>query len=202
MAMPRVAPQQQRSRETYERVLDAAAEIFAEFGYAGTTTNKVAEAAGISIGTLYHYIPDKDALLYSLTERHLASGTDSIASVFARLRSEQPGLEESIRAVVGVIVGMHIDEPHLHHLLYDSAPRSEALQKRLREAESAMADEVAWHLERLGIADEHRQLVATLLVTGVEAQVHRATLDPVEPVSPEVLTEVLTDLWTRALTDA
>ncbi|MCV7224520.1 TetR/AcrR family transcriptional regulator [Mycolicibacterium komossense] len=200
MAKPRAAPRQQRSRETYERVLDVAAEIFAECGYTGTTTNRVAEAAGISIGTLYHYIADKDALLYALAERHLASGTESIVSVFVGLRAEQPGLADSLRAVISVIVGMHVDEPHLHHLLYDSAPRSEELQKRLREADAAMADEVAWHLERLDVGGEHRRLVAALLVTGVEAQVHRATLDPIEPVSPEVLTDVLTNLWHRALT--
>jgi AcrR family transcriptional regulator len=200
MAKPRAAPRQQRSRETFERVLDVAAEIFKEFGYAGTTTNKVAEAAGISIGTLYHYIPDKDALLYSLAERHLASGSDSIISVFVRLRSEQPGLEESLHAVIKVIVGMHVHEAHLHYLLYDSAPRSEELQKRLRGADAAMADEVAWHLERLGVAGDHRRLVASLLVTGVEAQVHRAILDPIEPVTPDVLIETLTELWNQALT--
>lgn len=199
MAKPRTAPRQQRSRETYERVLDVAAEIFEKYGYAGTTTNKVAEAAGISIGTLYHYIPDKDALLYSLTERHLASGVDSVASVFRRLREEDPGLEESLRAIINLMAQMHVDERNLHHLLYDSAPRSEELQKRLRDADAAMADEVAWHLERLCVGGEHRRLVAALLVTGVEAQVHRATLDPIEPVSVEVLTDVLTNLWQGAL---
>jgi AcrR family transcriptional regulator len=201
MAKPRTAPRQQRSRETYERVLDVAAEIFEKFGYAGTTTNKVAEAAGISIGTLYHYIPDKDALLYSLTERHLASGVDSVVSVFMRLRQEAPGLEESLRAVISLMVQMHLDERHLHHLLYDSAPRSEELQKRLRDADTAMADEVSWHLKRLGVGGEHRRLVASLLVTGVEAQVHRAILAPIEPASADVLTDVLTTLWTRALAE-
>jgi AcrR family transcriptional regulator len=202
MAKPRAAPRQQRSRETYERVLDVAAEIFTEFGYTGTTTNKVAEAAGISIGTLYHYIPDKDALLYSLTERHLTSGVDSVVSVFSRLREESSGLEESLRVIISLVIEMHLEERHLHHLLYDSAPRSEELQKRLREADAAMSDEVAWHLERLGVAGEHRRLMASLLVTGIEAQVHRATLAPIEPVSPEVLTDVLTKLWTKALTES
>jgi AcrR family transcriptional regulator len=198
MTKPRAAPRQQRSRDTFERVLDVAAEIFQEFGYAGTTTNKVAEAAGISIGTLYHYIQDKDALLYALTERHLASGIDSIINVFLGLRTEQPDLDVSLRAVIGAVVGMHAEEANLHYLVYDSAPRSEELQQRLQEADTAMADEVAWHLERLGVAGTHRQLTATLLVTGVEAQVHRA-MDPVDPAEPDVLIDVLTRLWSRAL---
>ncbi|CAN5585339.1 TetR/AcrR family transcriptional regulator [soil metagenome] len=201
MTKPRAAPRQKRSRDTFERVLEVAAATFGEFGYAGTTTNKVAEAAGISIGTLYHYIQDKDALLYALAERHLASGTDSLIDVFLRLRSEQPDLRESLRAVIGVIVAMHVDEPHLHYLLYDRAPRSEELQKRLQEADTAMAVEVAWHLERLDVARNHRELVASLLVTGVEAQVHRALLDPTRPVAPDVLIDVLTQLWEQALSN-
>jgi AcrR family transcriptional regulator len=199
MTKPRAAPRQQRSRETYERVLDVAAEVFATFGYAGTTTNKVAEAAGISIGTLYHYIQDKDALLYALAERHLASGTASLIGVFVRLRSDQPDLGESLRAVIEVIVAMHVEEPHLHYLLYDSAPRSQELQQRLQEADATMAEEVAWHLDRLGVANHHRRLIADLLVTGVEAQVHRALLDPAGAVAPTVLVDVLTQLWKQAL---
>jgi ABC-type cobalamin transport system permease subunit len=60
---------------------------------------------------------------------------------------------------------------------------------------------VSWHLKRLGVGGEHRRLVASLLVTGVEAQVHRAILAPIEPASAEVLTEVLTTLWTKALAE-
>lgn len=63
-------PVQDRSRRTVERILDAAAHVFGERGYAGTT-NHVAELAGVSIGSLYQYFPDKDALLVALHDRHL-----------------------------------------------------------------------------------------------------------------------------------
>ncbi len=206
MAKPRVEPRQQRSRQTYDRILIVASEIFTELGYAGTTTNKVAEGASISIGTLYHYFPDKDALLYALAERHLAGGTTLIAVTFKRLRDNQPGLEESLRSVIGEIVRMHVEQFHLHHLLYDSAPRSEELQEQQYRIDGLIASEVAWHLERLGVANKHRALVAELLVSGVEAQVHRAIIDAKlhggKPADPEVLTEVLTQLWRRALTDS
>jgi AcrR family transcriptional regulator len=63
-------PVQTRSKQTVERILDAAAHVFGERGYAGTT-NHVAERAGVSIGSLYQYFPDKDALLVALHDRHL-----------------------------------------------------------------------------------------------------------------------------------
>jgi AcrR family transcriptional regulator len=63
-------PVQARSKETVERILVAAAHVFSERGYAATT-NQIAEAAGLSIGSLYQYFPDKDALLVALHGRHL-----------------------------------------------------------------------------------------------------------------------------------
>ncbi|AQA04009.1 hypothetical protein BVC93_17995 [Mycobacterium sp. MS1601] len=199
MPKPRNSPQQQRSRETYERVLDVAAKTFEELGYTGTTTNKVAEAAGISIGTLYHYFPDKDALLYALADRHLAGAKESMMAVFSRLREERPDLRESLRAGIEVNVRLHVEEPQLHRLLYDSAPRSEALLKRLRTANAAIAQEVARHLERLDVAHDNRGLVASMLVAGTEAQVHAAIIDASVPVESEVLIDTLTALWFRAL---
>ena len=66
----RRSPVQARSKRTVERILDAAAHVFGERGYAATT-NHVAERAGLSIGSLYQYFPDKDALLVALHDRHL-----------------------------------------------------------------------------------------------------------------------------------
>jgi AcrR family transcriptional regulator len=63
-------PVQARSKQTVDRILAAAAHVFSERGYAATT-NHVAEAAGLSIGSLYQYFPDKDALLVALHSRHL-----------------------------------------------------------------------------------------------------------------------------------
>ncbi|WP_199255315.1 TetR/AcrR family transcriptional regulator [Mycolicibacterium mengxianglii] len=179
--------------------MDVAAVAFEELGYAGTTTNKVAEAAGISIGTLYHYFPDKDALLYSLAERHLAGARESMMAVFAGLREQQPGLEESLRAGIEMNVRLHVNEPQLHRLLYDRAPRSEALHKRLQAVNAAIGREVAWHFKRLGVAHRHRALMANMVVAGIESQVHSGLIDARKPVDPELLIEMLTQLWLRAL---
>ena len=123
-----------------------------------------------------------------------------------RLRKNSPDLTESLRAIIDVVVHMHVDQFNLHHLLYNGAPRSPELGKRLHEADAAIAAEVAWHLERVGVANEHRMLTANLMVSGVEAQAHSAIIDAKlhgeTPADPDVLIEVLTRLWTRALQDS
>ncbi len=67
----RKAPLQSRSKQTVASILSAAAQVFADRGYANTTTNHIAERAGVSIGSLYQYFPSKDALLVALAERHV-----------------------------------------------------------------------------------------------------------------------------------
>ena len=65
-------PRQARSRATYDSILEAAVQVLARDGAAGLTTNRVAERAGVSIGTLYQYFPDKAAIVLAAAQRELA----------------------------------------------------------------------------------------------------------------------------------
>src|SRR5712672_1569394 len=98
---PRKAPRQQRALDTRRRLLDAAAHVFAEHGYAAGTTNRIAEAAGHSIGSLYQYFPNKDAILVELASEHATAG---IAVIQRQLRDGTlPGsLEDALRLFVRV----------------------------------------------------------------------------------------------------
>lgn len=70
-------------------LVEAAAQVFAREGVA-TTTNRIAERAGLSIGTLYQYYPDKLALLRAVAERHVREADERLCEVFADLRAETP----------------------------------------------------------------------------------------------------------------
>ena len=80
----RKRPVQQRSRDMVATLLDAAAQVIVERGLDNLTTNHVAEAAGVSIGSLYQYFGDKDALVEALLQRHAA---ELLAVVDGRLRA-------------------------------------------------------------------------------------------------------------------
>jgi AcrR family transcriptional regulator len=68
---PRKKPQQRRSQATVDAILDAAAIVFGSDGFAAANTNAIAERAGVSIGSLYQYFPNKLALLEAVRERHI-----------------------------------------------------------------------------------------------------------------------------------
>jgi len=66
---PKKWPRQERSRATFDALLDATARILESRGYAALTTNAVAQRTGVSIGTLYEYFPDRETLVAVLVER-------------------------------------------------------------------------------------------------------------------------------------
>jgi AcrR family transcriptional regulator len=95
---PRKIPVQARARQTVETLLDAAVQVLERDGEAGFTTNRVAEAAGFSIGTLYQYFPNKAAIVAALAMRERERIAALLEQAIAR---EEPG---DLAAVVGVVV--------------------------------------------------------------------------------------------------
>jgi AcrR family transcriptional regulator len=92
-------PRQTRSRNTVDVLLEAAARVFRRDGW-HATTNRIAAEAGVSIGSLYEYFPDKQALLVGLAERHLAVAEQKIATALCKPQSLRALLSALQAAVV------------------------------------------------------------------------------------------------------
>lgn len=199
MSTPRKQPRQQRSQFTFEAILDAAARLFERDGYKNTTTNKIAELAGVSIGTLYHYIPNKDALLYALDERHLRHNMDALMAQFAILRSDDPPLADTVRQIVTGLAYGHRDEKHLNRMLFLQAHRTPDIMRRMRDLEEVLATEVEYHLRRMNVGGPDPYLTALLVVQAVGAQIHGAIIEPPPGRTMEDCIDTVVDMWVRAL---
>lgn len=162
---PRKAPSQTRSRATVERILDAAARVFADEGYAATT-DAIAARAAVSVGSLYQYFPNKDALLLELMRRHMAGVGQGLGGVLRPGRCADEWLPEA----VAWMVGLHSDGD-LQRVLFGQAPRVPeivaAFERLNEEAVEAVARLLA---DEGGVADPIG--TATALVGLVEGMVH------------------------------
>ncbi len=118
----RKEPRQARSRATVEAVVEAGARILSKQGWNGFTTNKVAEAAGVSIGSLYQYFPDKLSLVDAIRRRHIDDSLDAIKSALA----ETEALTVFVEALVTNLIEAHSLHPGLHRVLLDEVPGLEA----------------------------------------------------------------------------
>jgi AcrR family transcriptional regulator len=186
---PRKRPSQARSKATVEAILVAAAQIFRRQGYAGATTDRIAERAGVSVGSLYQYFPNKDAILVALTERHVDAGFALVRELLAETLSDVPALEPLLRRFVVAMITLHEREPELHRVLFEEAPLPASLRRQLRRRENELATEVAALLEvHPEVRMRDPRLTAYVLVQSVDALIHNFILHPPEGIDAESLT--------------
>ncbi len=93
----RRSPKQARSRATCDAILEAASQILERDGAGGFNTNSVAERAGVSIGTLYQYYPDKTAILAAAAEREATNAEPRLAGRHKALLRALAAFLESFR---------------------------------------------------------------------------------------------------------
>ncbi|MFF1277564.1 TetR/AcrR family transcriptional regulator [Streptomyces marokkonensis] len=175
---PRRRPRQARAELTRGRILDAAAHVFAEHGYAAGTTNRIAEAARISIGSLYQYFPNKDAILAELLVRHIDDGARASAEQSERALAAG-SLEAAVRLVVREAIETHRADPQLLRIMIEEAPRSADLVEKVgRHEESRIAqfgELLARHPE---VRVDDIDTAAVLLASTVELVTHQLMAAP------------------------
>ncbi|MCX4240351.1 TetR/AcrR family transcriptional regulator [Paraliomyxa miuraensis] len=185
-------PVQARSQQTVAAILEAAARIF-ERGSA--TTNAIARLAGVSIGSLYEYFPNKDAILESLVDRHVA---DAVARLQRELRAHPPQstpLDQGVRRLVALMLELHADRPGLHRTLVGWAMGMPAVQRRLLEAEGRMREPiVAWLRAHPEVRVPDVTVAGRVVTQGTDALVHRYVEDD-EGIEPDVFETEVTRLW-------
>ena len=115
-------PKQQRSRQTVDAVLEAVRLVVKRHGTQAITTNRIAEAAGVSIGSLYQYFPDKRTIFTALHDRHVEDVRQVIERTTAACASEP--LEEFTRELVQGLVNVHAEAAELHEIVSSVVPES------------------------------------------------------------------------------
>jgi AcrR family transcriptional regulator len=173
---PRKSPVQDRSREMVEVILEATARVLVEGGYDRASTNKVAEVAGVSVGSLYRYFPSKEALVAALCERHVTAMLAMCESKLLEL-GDAP-LEVAAREIVRAILRAHAVNPKLHRILIQQVPRVGKL-KNVDMMQERVSVLVLGYLQarRKDVRPRNLELAVFLLVHAVEAVAHATVIE-------------------------
>lgn len=169
----RKQPNQRRSQATVETILEAAARVLTKQSLAGFNTNRVAEVAGVSVGSLYQYFPNKESLVAALIDREQGSLALAVEATVQGCAGQS--LRDGLVALARLAIAQQYRNPTFAAAL-DHEERRLPIGARLRS-----------HEARLGAA------VMAFLV------MHRSAL-PADRVAPEVARDLL--LIARALVEA
>ncbi|MFB9674933.1 MULTISPECIES: TetR/AcrR family transcriptional regulator [Streptosporangium] len=107
-------PTQRRSARRVERMLDACADLLDEIGYDALSTTRIAERAGVAIGSVYQFFPDKRALTQAVTRRHVEGFVSRIGRRF--LLEDYAGWWDAVDAIIDEYVEMHRTVPGFRSL--------------------------------------------------------------------------------------
>ena len=180
---PRKSASQERSRATVDALLEATTRILIKEGYDGASTNRIAEVAGVSIGSLYQYFPSKEALVAAVIDRH----THAISEVTrnALVKAAALPIEAAAREFISVAIDAHCVNPKLHGVLAEQIPRVgrlENIEANVRDGYALVRGYLEAHRDEIDVAD--LDLAAFVVVTVVEALTHAAVLR-----RPDILTD-------------
>ncbi len=184
---PRKKPAQARSRDMVETLLEAAARVFVKEGYARATTNRIAAAAGVSVGSLYQYFPSKDAIAVELLRRYRES---LLVLVRARLATaDRESFESVVRELFTDLFRAKGINPALHRVLLEQVLRSSA-RKEVEGFEERLEALVASGLAAAGLPLSDPEVAAFILVRVVLAVVHGVVVDRPRFNTPDVALEL------------
>jgi AcrR family transcriptional regulator len=151
----RKSPGQARSKETVNVILEASARILESEGLRGFNTNSVAAKAGVSVGSLYQYFPNKDAILLALIERFEDATQEAILQALQSGKGRP--LKPSLKLFVRALVATHYRRPRLNRIL-------EAEEERL----GGGAEDFAFRPGLLDLLLGHKSEIATLVAGATE----------------------------------
>ena len=194
----RKTPRQARAQETVEAILTAAARILTTEGFEALTTNRVAAVAGVSVGSLYQYFPNKEALVRALCERHTQGVRDRIRARFQEAW-ERP-VDEVARAVIQGMVEIRRHQPKLHQELLRLAPAVGGLNELHaveHEVEQLLARFIESRPKEIAAADPAQ--AAFVVCHAVQACVHGAVLEKPDWLKQDRFVEELVALVVRYL---
>ena len=172
---PRKTATQKRSRVTVNALLEATARILVREGFDRASTNRIAEVAGVSVGSLYQYFPSKEALVAALIDRHNQQLTQAVQGELAEAMSLPMG--PAVRKLVAAAVKAHRIDPKLHRVLAEQIPRVGRLEKIEsfnRQNYVLFAAYLERHRDEIRAVD--LGLAAFVCVTSIEALTHTAVL--------------------------
>ena len=167
--IPRRVPKQDRSRQRYDQILDVSANLFAKKGFERVTTNEIAAEAGISIGSLYQYFRNKQAVVEAIMERYTAL-MRVVTDDFMARDTGHLTVAQAMDQLLDPYIGFQNDHPAFSRLWIGAD-----LSDELYEAMTSMREEARGHIERLiqermpGIGAEQARLAAMVTQSVVKS---------------------------------
>lgn len=182
---PRKKALQERSRATVDALVEATARVLVREGFEKTSTNRIAEIAGVSVGSLYQYFPSKEALVATVIERHNEKIMGLVRTTLAEI-TDMP-IEKAMRRLVTVAIDAHRINPELHRVLAEQIPRAGKLDVEAFNREVHTLVRAYFNSHRKEMRKIDLDVATFICVSTIEAIAHNTVLNQAEMLSDKMV---------------
>jgi len=193
---PRRRPTQDRSIAMVNRILEATETVLMELGYDNASTNKIAKQAGISVGTLYHYFPNKKSVVAAVIERFARGAEKAIMTRLMELIGES--YSTLSRAVLETYIDFLEQQPQLLRVIVEQTPKigdSHKISSIEKGIAASARRYLTYNQKKLGI--ENIEAATFLSINTISLLCNRIVLDPPDGVSTQVLIDEIHKMLIR-----
>ena len=191
-------PQQERSIEKKNKIIQAGYELFSEVGYYGTNTAEIAKRAGVSTGIVYGYFEDKRDILLCVLEIYI----DKVYKPLAHIVDKSPQPVDMRRLALSVIdktIELHRQNAKLHNTLHSLATTDEAVNAHFISLENKITEQMSKQLVKVGISPENITEKVHLAMNIVQSYAHETVFDSHSYIDyakmKELVCEILVELF-------
>ena len=193
-------PRQSRSRVTVDTILEATIRVLEQEGADATTTSRVAEVAGVSVGTLYQYFANRDAIFDALQDRELERASQMLTLVLGK--AERASDHDVARAVVEALLKSYRAAPALHRVLAVEGLRVTPRERVVAFDARAVATIRAFlALSGTRVRRGNLEAAAFVIYQAVRAAMLAYLLEEPAGIDDGTLVDELTDLIVRYLVE-
>lgn len=185
-------PQQERSIEKKNRIIQAGYELFSEVGYYGTNTAEIAKRAGVSTGIVYGYFQDKRDILICVLEIYINKVFDPILKTFDKLKAPI-NFKELIPSVIDLTIKTHKKHAKMHEVLHSLASTDEAVNAEFIELEDSITVKIAERFKSLGISIENAMEKIHFSMDIIQSFSHEYVFDKHDYIDYFVMREMVTN---------
>ncbi len=186
-------PQQERSIEKKNKIIQAGYELFSEVGYYGTNTVEIAKRAGVSTGIVYGYFEDKRDILICVLEIYI----DKVYKPLAHIIDHSPQPVDLYRLALSVIdktIELHEQNAKLHNTLHSLATTDEAVNAQFISLENKITEQMSKQLLKIGIKTDNITEKVHLAMNIVQSFAHETVFDSHSYIDYEQMKKIVCNI--------
>ena len=169
-------PQQERSIEKKNKIIEAAYEIFSEVGYYAANTPEIAKKAGVSTGIIYGYFKNKRDILSYVLKIYINKVALPVMDYFETLNSDSD-LKKAVSDVVNITIDIHSSNANLHNILHSLAVTEKDINEDFIILEDHITSKASEKLSELGVKTDNIKEKVHISMNLIQSFAHENTYD-------------------------